>query len=284
MRFLNTMVDTIPDYDGYILDLWGVVHDGEKLYAGVRETFALLREHHKQIVILSNAPRRSQRAAEVLARLGVDEGKYDHLITSGEVMFGHLARVADFGKHYYFIGPDKDLDVLDGLDYHRSGLLQADFLLNVGFYYDGQEMRELESALLTAARLRKPMICANPDLVVVRQSGERLGCAGMIAESYEGMGGKVTYFGKPHASVYEACLSRFSQIPTSRILAVGDSLHTDILGANQAGIDSVLVTGGILYDALYPDGAKQVNSGVLARLCEEQHAMPQMLVPRFGLV
>ena len=284
MRQLNSIAETLHDYDGYILDLWGVVHDGEKLYAGVRETFALLREHRKQIVILSNAPRRSQRAAEVLVRLGVDEDKYDHVITSGEVMFGHLARASDIGRHYYFIGPDKDLDVLDGLDYVRAGLLQADFILNVGFFFDGQKMSELESTLLTAARLRKPMICANPDLVVVRQSGERLDCAGLIAESYAGMGGSVTYYGKPHQSVYDACLSRFENVPPQRILAVGDSLHTDILGANQAGIDSCLVLGGILAETLYVQDAETPDMHALKRLCQEQHATPTMLVPRFGML
>jgi HAD superfamily hydrolase (TIGR01459 family) len=283
MRQLTTIADTLNDYDGYILDLWGVVHDGEKLYAGVRETFALLREHNKQIVILSNAPRRSQRAAEVLVRLGVDEGKYDHLITSGEVMYDVLSRTKGLGHHYYFIGPDKDLDVLSGLDYARSGLLQADFILNVGFFYDGQEMSELESSLLTAARLRKPMICANPDLVVVRQSGERLGCAGLIAQSYEGMGGSVTYYGKPHRSVYDACLSRFENVSPKRILAVGDSLHTDIFGANQAGIDACLVLGGILAETLYAAHGTSADMAVLARLCEEQHATPTMTVPRFGI-
>jgi HAD superfamily hydrolase (TIGR01459 family) len=282
MQFLESIEQTLAQYDGYILDLWGVVHDGEKLYAGVRETFAMLREQGKQIVILSNAPRRSHRAAEVLVRLGISEHHYDHVITSGEVMFSHLSRTQEHGRHYYFIGPDKDLDVLEGLDYTRSGLLHADFLLNVGFFYDGQPMSELETALLTAARLRKPMICANPDLVVVRQSGERLGCAGVIAQSYAGMGGKVHYFGKPHKVVYDACLSRFDSVTPSRILAVGDSLHTDILGANQAGIDACLVTGGILHEVLYAEGSG-LDEQKLAALCAQDEAMPTMVVPRFGV-
>ncbi len=282
MKHLSSLSELAQLYEGFILDLWGVVHDGEKLYAGVRESFAYLRERGKQIVILSNAPRRSHRAAEVLVRLGVDECMYDHLITSGEVMFGYFSGKNPFKKHYYYIGPDKDLDVLDGLDYSRAGLLQADFILNVGFEYDGQDMRELETVLLTAARLRKPMICANPDYVVVRQSGERLGCAGMIAECYEGMGGEVMYFGKPHINVYDACLGRFEGLPKSKICAIGDSLHTDILGANRAGVDSALVLGGILKERLYIHGAYDFS--ILEDVIAEDGARPQVTLPVFGII
>lgn len=282
MQQLASLKELAGHYDGFILDLWGVVHDGEKLYAGVRESFAYLRERGKQIVILSNAPRRSHRAAEVLVRLGVHEQMYDHLITSGEVMFGYLSGKHSYGKHFFFIGPDKDLDVLDGLEFSRAGLLQADFILNVGFEYDGQEIKELESALLTAARLRKPMICANPDLVVVRQSGERLGCAGMIAESYAGMGGEVLYFGKPFPSVYDACLQRFDGIAKERICAIGDSLHTDILGANRAGVDSALVLGGILKERVYHNGA--YDFAILEEAMVEDGARPQYTMPVFGLL
>ncbi len=267
-------------YRGFILDLWGVIHDGATLYPGVRETLARLRDEEKQVIFLSNAPRRAHKAAQVLASLGIHEAMYDHVITSGEAVYHYLSVTKEIGKRYYYIGPDKDLDILDGLWFIRSGLANADFLLNVGFFNDYQTMEDMESLLTTSRALGRPMLCVNPDRVVVKQDGTRLLCAGTIADAYEKIGGKVHWFGKPYAEVYQLCLQRFDGIAKQEILAVGDSLETDIKGAAGVGIDSVLIGGGILKEQLYSGGG--INEVALQSLVQEYGATPHYVIPSFG--
>ncbi len=282
MQPISSISHVAEQYDGFLLDLWGVIHDGQSLYPGVREMFQELRERGKQIVMLSNAPRRAARAQETLAALGISHTMYDHLITSGEAVYGFLREEKDFGKNYYYIGPDKDLDLLDGLKrFSRSGLASSQFILNVGFFRDEDPLHEYEKTLQSAQMLGLPMICANPDMIVVRRTGEVLPCAGLLAARYEELGGKVLWFGKPYPDVYRLSLERFVDLRPERILAVGDNLDTDILGANNCGIASALVTGGILKKKL--QGKDGLNMAALEELVEEIGAQPDYLVSGFGV-
>ncbi len=280
MKIIESPLSIASLYDAFILDLWGVIHDGQKLYPGVRDTLVELREQGKQIIFLSNAPRRANKAEQVLASLGVTHDMYDHVITSGEAVYRHLSEHVEWGRHYFYIGPDKDLDILDGLNFSRSGLAQSNFILNVGYLYDGQPLEELDKTLRSAHALGLPMVCVNPDRVVVRQNGERLGCAGEIADEYTRIGGHVVWFGKPYRDVYHLCLRRFVDAQPSRILAVGDSLETDILGANHAGVDSVLITGGILKQQVQPAG--ELNEVALQDLIVESGAHPTYVSSSFS--
>ena len=115
--------------------------------------------------------------------------------------------------------------------------------------YDEQSSQDWNMLLRAASKMKLPMLCLNPDLEVVKISGERFPCAGVLAQDYIRLGGKVTYFGKPHAAIYARCMEWLSPAPKERILAVGDGIGTDIAGAVAFGIDSVLVTGGILHKA-----------------------------------
>lgn len=267
-------------YQGFILDLWGVIHDGTALYPGVRETLSRLKAEGKQVIFLSNAPRRAQKAAQVLAALGIPEGMYDHVITSGEAVYHFLSEKQEMGKRYYYIGPDKDLDILDGLRYIRAGLANADFILNVGFFNDNQTLEEMDSLLTTALALGRPMICVNPDRVVVKQDGTRLLCAGAIAERYEALGGRVLWYGKPYPAVYQLCINRFQSLTKAQLLAVGDSLETDIAGAKAQGIDALLIAGGILKEALLQNGKFQTVA--YEELVKEYGATPDAVIPAFS--
>lgn len=283
MLNLHSIQEILPNYKGFILDLWGVIHDGERLYPGVKDALMEMRAQKKQVIFLSNAPRRAVKAAGTLAALGIPESQYDHVITSGESLYGYLSSTRHLGTRYYYIGPDKDLDILDGLErYQRSGLAPADFILNVGFFFDFQPIEDLHSSLKTAVSLGKPMLCANPDKVVVKQTGQHIGCAGMIAELYEQMGGKVVYFGKPYERVYQMCLERFVDAKLAEILAVGDSLDTDIKGARLQGLDTALITGGILKDALHPDGLHTLNKEALNQVVQESGILPTYILSSFS--
>lgn len=247
MFHFSTIADS---YDSFLFDLWGVVHDGAALYPDIRECLEHLRARDKKIIFISNAPRRSAKVIAVLSQLGIEPALYDSAIASGEVGFRALKNGAlHLGERYFYIGPEKDYDVMDGLNYASVSIEEADFVLNVGFGTEAQSSHDCHESLVRAKTRELPMLCLNPDFEVVRITGERFPCAGVIARDYEVMGGTVHYFGKPYPAIYETCITELGNPPLSRILAVGDSIHTDIAGAHAMQIDSVLITGGILRNA-----------------------------------
>jgi HAD superfamily hydrolase (TIGR01459 family) len=250
LHVLGGIGELAADYDGFILDAWGVLHDGSRPFPGVLDALRRLKQAGKRSVVLSNAPRRAAMVAERMAALGIPRELYGHVHSSGEEAWQHLKRRDDpffraLGQRCYFMGPERDTPILDGLDYRRVGdVAQADFVLAIG-PVDWEDSVEPYAAALEAARGRDlPMVCANADLVVVHE-GRRSICAGAMAAYYETLGGRVRWHGKPYLSVYETCFGLLGIADKRRILALGDSLRTDIAGARNAGIASVLVASGI---------------------------------------
>lgn len=265
-------------YDAFIIDLWGVLHDGTALYDGALETLHALKARHKRITLLSNAPRKTDKVVQTLERLGITSACYDALITSGQAAHDMLARSNQWGLHYYYLGPSKDEDVIADLPYEKTtNPALAAFVLNAGFEEDFQETGAILPTLDRLLKAQLPLICINPDLEVVKQDGTRMWCAGWVARHYEQMGGNVTYIGKPYPLVYDEAFAA-SGVAPSRSLAIGDNLLTDILGANHAGIDSLLVTGGILKSehGTIPDDT------ALHFLCDEAGAHPTYTAPSLG--
>ncbi len=236
-------------YDGFIVDLWGVIHDGLAPYAGALECLARLQGN--PVLLLSNAPRRAAAARESLRALGVQDGLYTDLLTSGEATWLALRDRTDtwfagLGSRVFHLGPERDRSVLTGI---RLTLVDdpasADFVLNTG--PDDLRVEEGLDGFLPELRaclqLGLPMVCANPDLEIVR-GGVRILCAGALAEYYQRQGGNVRSVGKPDPLIYDQALSLLG-LPRERILAVGDSLRTDMAGAAAAGIDGLWVLGGL---------------------------------------
>jgi len=282
---LTSLRDIAERYDAYIIDLWGVIHDGSALYAGAAEALAFLHAKGKPAVFLSNAPRKAERAVQVLDHLGVPRAHYRAVVTSGQVACDRLqaelsAGTPSLGSRYYYLGPGKDEDVLDGSGYTQvNDPTDATFILNTGFEYDYQPSEEIEPLLQRLVTLRLPLLCVNPDMEVVKQDGTRLLCAGWVAARYGAQGGVVHSIGKPYAEVYDRCLSLLNAVPRNRLLAIGDNLATDVKGARGAGIDVLLITGGILASEHggLPDDA------TLRQLYDEQGVMPDYTAPRFAL-
>jgi HAD superfamily hydrolase (TIGR01459 family) len=239
-----------PRYDGFILDLWGVVHDGVAPFPGVLDCMERLIAAGKRVVLLSNAPRRADDVVRRIAKIGVPARLYHGVMSSGEEAWQGLARreepfYAALGRRCLHICSERDLEIRDGLDLDWvSTPAEADFILNTG-PAEWEDTHEDYAPLLEAARARDlPMVCANPDLVVMHGGRPAL-CAGAIAEQYEALGGRVRWHGKPYESVYDSCLGLLGIADKRRILAIGDSLRTDIAGAAGAGIASLLIVGGI---------------------------------------
>ncbi len=249
VRILKGVREVAAGYDGFILDLWGVLHNGQQPTPYAIEALTELKRAGKRIVILSNAPRRAYLVERRMNEIGIPPGLYDHVHSSGEETWRHLKRRDDpfyraLGTACFHIGPQRDDNLLEDVGLRRvSSIDEADFVLNTGPNYD--ETVEQYQPLLDAARTRGlKMVCANPDLVV--QIGDRLNiCGGAIAQRYEEMGGEVRWHGKPLPEVYETVLGLLGIADKRRVLAIGDSLRTDIAGANAAGIDSLFVVSGI---------------------------------------
>jgi HAD superfamily hydrolase (TIGR01459 family) len=253
IRFLRGIGEIIDAYDGVVLDVWGVLHDGLKPFPGVLDALERLKAAGKRSVVLSNAPRRAALVAQRLTEIGIPPRYYDAIHTSGEETWQHLTRRDDpfhaaLGRSCYVLAPPRDNGIMDGLDYKRVETVEdADFIFNTGPWGWDEDVVRYEAMLQAARRRDLPMVCANPDIVVHHQ-GRRAICAGAIAQRYEELGGRVRWHGKPFGPTYDTALGLLGISDRRRILAIGDSLRTDIAGANGAGIDSVIVAAGIHYE------------------------------------
>lgn len=245
-------------YDAFILDLWGTLHNGIAPLPGAVDALERLHAAGKRMILLSNAPRRVTPVVARMTEIGLPPGLYDGVVTSGEEAWQAMEARADpfyaaLGPRCYHIGSARDHSALDGLALTPvRDIAAADFILNSGPPGWNDTLADYEE-LLQAARARDlPMVCGNPDLVVMVGDKAAL-CAGALAERYEAIGGRVSWHGKPFAAVYAKCLALLD-LPPSRVLAVGDSLRTDIAGARGAGLDSLLVAGGIHAEEIAPGG------------------------------
>ncbi len=263
-------------YDAAILDSWGVLHNGVEPYPDVLEFLNQARLAGWKIIVLSNAPRIGNSVSDQIEDFGIPKNLYDDIITSGDLTRHALADKNDsfhssLGKNFFHLGPVRDHGLLDGLNFIRvKKLNDCDFLLNTGLYDDEKETEsDYFDFLIQAKSLEIPMICSNPDIEVNR-GGKKIPCAGLIAKSYESLGGKVVYHGKPSKVAYEACLSKLHGITRSQVVVVGDSIATDILGASNAGLDSILVAGGIHADELGYNTQMKINEEKL-KLLLSQH-------------
>lgn len=273
-------------YDGFIVDLWGTVHNGYQPLLGALDCLTALKAADKRILILSNAPRRIGPVVDRMRKVGIPDDAYDAVFSSGEA--AHLAlRDRDDAFHgaleraCYMLGPPDDASVIEGLPYELvESVRAAHFILAIGKFHLGEQVRDYEPLLVAAAERRLPMVCANPDLEVLR-GDEREICAGALAKRYEAIGGIVHYHGKPHAPIYAASLQRLGIADRARVLAIGDSLGTDVAGAAAAGIDSVLITSGIHEAELGAARFEPPNPDALLALANRKGARPTAAMVSF---
>jgi HAD superfamily hydrolase (TIGR01459 family) len=239
----------VGGYDVVLSDVWGVVHNGVAATPAACDALARFRASGGTVVLITNAPRPGEVVARfTLDRLGVPRAAYDGIVSSGDVTRALV--MARAGQRLLHIGPPRDVPIFDGLDAPIAPLESADYAVCSGLTDDTVETPQDYHALIEKMRARGlPMICANPDIVVER--GDKLVyCAGAIADLYAAAGGEVTYAGKPYRPIYEQALAiaqsaRDALVAHHRVLAVGDSVRTDLKGAAAFGIDCVFVTAGI---------------------------------------
>ncbi|TDH62437.1 TIGR01459 family HAD-type hydrolase [Dankookia rubra] len=270
MDILDGIAPIADRYDGYVLDLWGVVHDGKRPYPGVPEALGELKRRGKRVVFLTNAPRRAWFIGEMLDRMGLDRALYDGIMSSGEIAWRMLKAkdhpwFARLGPRAFHIGPDRDLSVAEDRAAELvADAAEADFLLNTGPDPDrgAHDASRYMPALEAAAKYRLPMLCVNPDRHVM-VGGERLICAGALADLYKpilasdgrGTAGRegldrspddlIFEVGKPDPAVYDPVLEILGITDRRRVVAIGDTPHTDLAGAQAAGLDALWALTGL---------------------------------------
>ena len=243
---LDRLADLNAQYDVVLCDVWGVLHNGVQAWPLAVEALSAFRRQGGSVVLITNSPRRRFGVGEQLGHMGVDREAYDRIVTSGDVTRDLISAGSD---KIYFIGPDRDLPLFEGLDVELVGLEDAGTVVCTGLFDDENETPDEYLPILNDFREKDlPFICANPDLVVER--GDRLiPCAGSIAALYEDLGGRTLVSGKPHAPIYEAALAAASEIrgeiDRQKILAIGDGMPTDVRGAQDFGLDLLYVSDGI---------------------------------------
>jgi HAD superfamily hydrolase (TIGR01459 family) len=260
--------ELLSAYDVLFCDVWGVLHDGHRAFDEACDALRRFRSGGGTVVLVSNAPVPAERVAAMLDARAVPRDAYDHIVASGEIALRHIAE-----KGYariFCIGPgERDAATFCRLAAERVGLDEAEAILCTGLNDDINETAGDYRPLLEHARAKRlPLVCANPDLVV-DVGGRQYLCAGAIADLYERMDGQVFWAGKPHANAYEAAQAaaeklRGSPVKRDRILAIGDSLRTDLKGAEAYGIAALFVASGIHREETMGNGA--LSPEKLARL------------------
>jgi len=238
MNFL----DALPErYSVILCDIWGCVHDGVELYPGAAQRLLQWKGEGRTVILITNAPRTADAVEAQLARIGLPRQAWDGIATSGEA---GIAALRALGRPVGFIGTQGDRDILEGRRIEiAEGSNFAD-LACTGLDEHRLDPSQYTEELRGLAERAVTMHCLNPDRLVIR-GGVPEACAGAIADIYEGIGGRVEWYGKPHAAIYRHALSLAADPPVSAVLAIGDSLQTDVLGAARMGFDCVFVSGGI---------------------------------------
>jgi HAD superfamily hydrolase (TIGR01459 family) len=276
-----TSIDSIADrYDAILCDVWGVIHDGRRIFPAAARALTRLRQAGKRVVLLTNVPKPRDPIPGQLDRLGFPRAAYDTIVTSGDAIRAELAARAP--GPMYKIGPAHDGSLWAGLDLQFSALESADFIGISGLNDDSETPADYTDILRKARARDLDMLCANPD-IVVRVGEHLIWCAGAIARDYAALGGRVIMAGKPHAPIYALAyreLGGEASIPDkARILAIGDGIGTDIAGANAQGLDCLLIASGMHGEALCSDGlldSAKVNAALAADGVSATYVMAEL--------
>lgn len=280
--FLDGVRTLSHRYAGFLVDQWGVIHDGVRPYADAVDALERLRGAGGRILLLSNSGARTAINLDRLHAIGLDPALVDGIVTSGEVTWRAL--IERNGGEFRALGArcvlwcrGGDTSVVE-----RTGLkvvdaaAQAAFVLLTGTD-DAARLEDFQAELDVALARRLPLVCANPDVRVVTPSGVAM-APGAIAAHYEAMGGQVLWIGKPYPLVYQRAVEL---LPPGPVLAVGDSLAHDIAGGAAQGYDTAFVLQGIHADAFPPGTTPDAQQQILARLGRDYDVTPTFALSTF---
>jgi HAD superfamily hydrolase (TIGR01459 family) len=260
--FTRHLRDVLDGVDVILSDIWGVVHNGLQAWPDACAALAEFRKDGGKVVLITNAPRPADSVQRMLRRLHVPDDVYDAIVSSGDLTRSYIEEHRT--QKVFHIGPQRDHSLFEGFNIAFGTVEDADYIVCSGLFHDETETAEdYRTTLARACERDLFLVCANPDIVVER--GEDLiFCAGALAELYVTLGGKVLFAGKPHAPIYDRALELAEKagaagVTPQRVLAIGDSVRTDLEGANTSGFRCLFVTSGIhaaeLGERANPDAA-----------------------------
>lgn len=284
--FPDSLTALMPRYDGFLLDQWGVLHDGVRPYPGAVAALEMLRRAGKRVIILSNSGRSGAENARQLAKFGFARALYDEVVSAGDDAREALS-VRDepfhhvLGRRCLLLAREGEAHLAEGLGLDLVDDVEtADFILLMTMDPPRQSVAGWMGLLQAASARRLPMVCANPDLHRASPDGGLQEAPGLVARAYEQLSGAVRYHGKPQPRIYRTCLAKLG-LDRSRVIAIGDSLEHDIAGAQGAGIDSVFIGGGIHRGEIGWDGAAMDAASCLALFARAGRS-PTYALPLLG--
>ncbi|HEU4408488.1 MAG TPA: TIGR01459 family HAD-type hydrolase [Polyangiaceae bacterium] len=284
MRRVADVLELRREYDDFLVDLWGVVHDGERLFAGARATLEALAESGARVLFLTNSSRLGPRVAESLVAMGLRREMFVDVVSSGDVTRAALAArdPRPFGAspdaaRVLHVGRASFVPWLFelGLAFVREPQ-RANLVVATGTVAGEAELDGLRRTLAPLAERGTPLVCTNPDRLIPSSAGLTLG-PGAVAHAYASLGGPTFLYGKPHPPIYRAALARLGR-PAAGVVAVGDTIETDIAGARRASLASVLVTTGVHAAEL----GEAPGDAALAAAFAAHGAAPDAVVAYFG--
>ncbi len=275
-ELLSGLSAVADNYDALLCDIWGVIHNGRQHFPPAYEALKRFKAERGPVILISNSPRPRDNLIGQLESLGIFEDGFSAVVSSGDATREYLRRFAPSGKAWR-IGDPREQALYDGIDIDLSGAPEdAAFISCSSPFNDETDTLDMyQQVFETAVRRKLVMICANPDKVV--QRGDKIiMCAGSLADLYASLGGEVIMAGKPYAPIYEMCYAALDSLTgkphdKSRILAIGDGLPTDVLGANGQGLDLLFIAAGI-HAVEATDSTGKLDPLLLKKLLDVQTA------------
>lgn len=249
-RLIGSIKDIAQNFDLFLIDQFGVLHDGTRPFDGAARLLDWLRRQGKPVVVLSNSAKPAKANQQRLAALGIATDLFERVLTSGDlarrnIVAGRLPAPFRQGARVLVVGREGDDYQLDSAGLRAVSAGEAcDFVLFAGSSVPETSMEEYRRRLAPAAAAAIPGLCCNPDLTMLTATGPQPGC-GVLARLYRDLGGNVLWVGKPEISFFEEARLMFAPTLARRTLVIGDSLDHDILGARRAGLPSALVRTGV---------------------------------------
>ena len=267
LKKLDHLAEIYTSYDTFIIDLWGVMHNGIKLNLKAVAAVDNLMKNKKKVVFLSNAPRPSNEVKKFLNKLKMENKYLKNILTSGEAAMQALQN-HKYGNFFFHLGPKRDDSIFFKIKENNTSLEKCNFILCTGLLDDHESDLNFYKELLKN-HTEKKLICTNPDLTVHRGDVEEY-CAGSIANLFELAGGKVIYFGKPYKEIYKMCFEE-----GEKTIAIGDNLNTDIRGANNMNIDSIFISNGVHRSEFKDDS--ELSALLLKYKVKASYYQPQLI-------
>ncbi len=253
---MSSLLDALdPRYRLILCDIWGCIHDGVSLYPGASERLVEWRSEGREVILVTNAPRPAESVERQLARLGLPSAAWGAIATSGEA---GIAALSKLGSLPGLLGTALDRAELEGRGLAFASDDRFTDLVCTGLDDRRDRVDDYRRDLERWAARDVLMHCLNPDRMVIF-GGVSEPCAGALADVYQALGGRVAWYGKPHPAIYEHAFKLGGNPPQGQVLAIGDGLLTDVLGAARQGIDCIFVSGGIHRGQAFPDEFAAAN-------------------------